>query len=56
MNRPSKKRITVFKEEFQSLGDGLNNLQSDVGGNGGNVYLLDYEDLKKALNAATGST
>ena len=31
-------------------------MQSDVGGNGGNVYLLDYEELKKVMNDATGST
>lgn len=29
---------------------------SDIGGNGGNIYLLDYEELKKAMNDATGST
>jgi len=27
-----------------------------VGGDGGNVYLLDYEELKKVMNDATGST
>lgn len=27
-----------------------------MGGDGGNVYLLDYEELKKAMNDATGST
>ena len=29
---------------------------SDVGGNGGDQYLFDYEELKKAMNEATGST
>ena len=31
-------------------------MYSDVGGDGGDQYLFDYEELKKAINEATGST
>ena len=43
----------MFQDEkgIKELTSGL----SDIGGNGGNIYLLDYEDLKKAMNEATGA-
>lgn len=56
MNKPSKKRVTINEEEVKALGEAWHIQQSDVGGDGGNVYLLDYEELKKVMNDATGST
>lgn len=56
INKPSKKRVTINEEEIKALGEIWHHQQSDVGGDGGNVYLLDYEELKKVMNDATGST
>ncbi|CDW82463.1 protein kinase domain containing protein [Stylonychia lemnae] len=56
INRPSKKRVTISEEEIKALGELWHHQQSDVGGDGGNVYLLDYEELKKVMNDATGSS
>ena len=53
LNKPSKKRVTLHKEEIKAL---VGNCYSDMGGDGGAVYLLDYEELKKVRNDATGST
>lgn len=31
-------------------------MHSDVGGDGGDQYLFDYEELKKVMKEATGAT
>eukprot|EP00347_Sterkiella_histriomuscorum_P000721 403374762 len=57
INKPSKRRVTINDDEIKALGQLFNNQQqSDVGGDGGNIYLLDYEELKKVLNDTTGPT
>lgn len=56
MNKPSKGRVkvnpnTMVNEKGELL------IQSDVGGDGGDQYLFDMEELKKAIqNDATGAT
>lgn len=55
MNKPSKKRVTLHKEDLKAFGGNFN-CYSDMGGDGGDVYLLDEEELKKVMNDATGST
>ncbi len=47
--------MTLHKEELKNLGKKWN-CYSDMGGDGGDVYLLDYEELKKIKNEGTGST
>ncbi len=51
MNKASKGRVKVNPKTLNS-GDVL---QSDVGGDCGDQYLLDFEELKKAMGGATGA-
>jgi len=51
MNKASKGRVKVNPKTLNS-GDFL---QSDVGGDCGDQYLLDFEELKKAMGGATGA-
>ncbi len=54
-NKPSKKRVKVNPNEFIKNVDELNQMiYSDKGGDGGDQYLFDFEELKKAMNDATG--
>jgi hypothetical protein len=53
-NKPSKRRVKVDPNNIKKVED--YNMYSDVGGDGGDQYLFDYEELKKAINEATGST
>jgi hypothetical protein len=53
-NKPSKGRVKVDPNNIKKAED--YNMYSDVGGDGGDQYLFDYEELKKAINEATGST
>jgi hypothetical protein len=51
-NRPSKGRVKVNPNDIKSNAEDYN-MYSDVGGDGGDQYLFDYEELKKALAEAT---
>ena len=53
-NKPSKGRVKVDPNNIKKVED--YNMYSDVGGDGGDQYLFDYEELKKAMNEATGAT
>ncbi len=52
-NKPSKRRVKVGPGEIKAIPE--INMYGDVGGDGGEQYLYDYEELKKAMNDATGS-
>ena len=50
-NKASKGRVKVNPKY---LNGGQHFIQSDVGGDCGDQYLLDYEELKKVIKGATG--
>jgi hypothetical protein len=51
-NKPSKGRVKINPKNIMN---GQQVLQSDVGGDGGDQYLFDKEELQKVLKEATGS-
>ncbi len=53
-NKPSKGRVKVDINNLKNVEDYT--MKSDVGGDGGDQYLFDYEELKKVLKEATGAT
>lgn len=54
-NKPSKGRVKVTPNTIVNKKGELV-IQSDVGGDGGDQYLFDMEELKKVMNEATGAT
>ena len=54
-NKPSKGRVKVNPNEVIRKVEDLGHKMSDVGGDyGGDQYLFDFEELKKAVHEATG--
>jgi hypothetical protein len=54
-NKPSKRRVKVNPNEVIRKVEDLGHQMSDVGGDyGGEQYLFDFEELKKAVHEATG--
>ncbi len=53
-NKASKGRVKVNPEKLIKKVEDLGYQYSDVGGDGGDQYLFDFEELKKAVNEATG--
>ena len=54
-NKPSKGRVKINPDNIIRKIEDLGLQQSDVGGDyGGEQYLFDFEELKKAVNEATG--